>query len=147
MEDEPMYENERGDIPQYIAGILGSLSEMEGILLEEPDTCRRGEDIVERIFRDRNYYGGQPINVIPGGVPGKCERVLIVAVGSRTYEDVERRILQAIEHIHVKCSGITSYVIFWAAKWDSTAWMEHAGSFRNITVILKSFRANPTRLK
>jgi hypothetical protein len=142
-----MYENERRHIPQDVAGILTSLSEMEGTFLEEPDTCRRGEDIVRRIFHERRFCAGQPINVIPGGVPGKCEPILIVAVGSRTYEDVQKRILQAIEHIHVKCSGITKYVVFWAAKWDSTAWMEHAGSFKNITVILKLFRVNPTRLR
>jgi hypothetical protein len=142
-----MYENETRDIPQDVAGILASLSEMESTLLEEPDTCRRGEDIVEKIFDERRYYGGQPINVIPGGVPGKCEPILIVAVGSRTYEPIQERILQAIEHIHVKCSGITRYVIFWAVKWDSTAWMKRAGSFKNITVILKLFGVNPTRLR
>jgi hypothetical protein len=142
-----MYEKERWDIPQDVAGILTSLSEMEGTFSEEPRTCRSGEAIVRRIFNDGRFYGGQAINVIPSSVSGMCERILIVAIGSSPYEDVQKRILQAIEHIHVKCSGITKYVIFWAAQFNSTAWMKHAGSFKNTTVILKLFGVNPTRLR
>ena len=142
-----MYEKERWDVPPDIARILDSLGEMEDILSEEPNTCRKGEDIARRIFGENGYFNGEDINAIPCDVPGKCKRVLVVVIGSRTYEDVEKRILQAIEHINVKCPGITRYVIFWALKWDSKAWIKHANSFSNVTVILKSFGAYPTRLR
>ena len=141
----------KSDIPGEIKNILNTLSKMERIVLEDPRTYQSGENIVNKIFHNgeyRKYQGqGQEINVIPGGVSDGCQLVLLVAIGERRSEDVEKRILQAIEHINVKCSGTTKYVIFWAAKWESTAWMKHRDSFRNGTVILKLFGIDPIVLR
>ncbi len=139
-----MYRNELDDIPQEVKWILERLDEIEKDILEEPGTCERGEDIIGRAFRDRNIEGS--INVIPGGKPGKCHTSLLVAIGRRTYEDIEKRILQAADHIHTRCPGVTQFVIFWAVKWDYFLWMSHASSFRGVITILKPFGARPTVL-
>lgn len=132
------------DIPNDIANILGILSNTESIFLENPRTYQRGEDMIDSL---RNSYQGQRINVIPDGMSGECQQVLLVAIGKRKDEDVEKRILQAIEHINVRCLGITKYVIFWAAKWESMAWMKHRDSFKNAIVILKLFGIDPVILR
>ena len=85
------------------------------------------------------------VNVIPGGVIGNCHDILVVAIGSGCQENVEVRILEAIEHIWVKCPK-TTYVIFATAKWDVLAWAKHAKSFRSISCTLKMFGATPSKL-
>jgi len=146
-----MYEKaEWMEIPEEVGRILGTLGEMES-MLEDSKSYLRGEDMIRKTFGNEYYRGRTvgtiPANVIPNGVPDKCRQVLIVAIGSSRFESVEKCILQAIEHIYANCMGITKYVIFWAAKWDVSAWIEHANSFKNVTVILKPFRANPTLLR
>ncbi|NWF77691.1 MAG: hypothetical protein HXY36_03755 [Chloroflexi bacterium] len=141
-----VYERESIDVPPEVASILAQLNEMESVLIEEPRAYTSGEKIVKRILRSRDELEHR-INIIPGGVPGKCQPALLVAVGSSPSEDVEKRILQAYVHISNWCLATTTLAIFWVARWDAKAWIRYAGCFKNVVVILKLFGANPTRLK
>jgi hypothetical protein len=82
---------------------------------------------------------GQPttqFNFIPGSRRGPCCPVLVVAVGAE--DDVEHRILQAIEHVRSPpCVGVTKAAIFWAAGWDSRAWRVHRWALRGIRCWIK----------
>ena len=117
--------------------------EREFEILWNPNVLRSGKKIIERLFRDTKLRGIEPslsgshINVIPPvGHPGPCCSILLVAIGS--WDSIEKRILEAVEHTYVKCARITKYVIFYAAKWDQEIWIRHEQSFRpGITVVLK----------
>jgi len=143
---ENMYNNKWADIPEDTKLILERLDEFEKeIFSDDPESYKWGEDIVDAVL-DNNYLGGHPINVIPGGESGVCHPTLLVAIGARAYEDIEKRILQAVEHIYVNCSGKTRFVLFWAAKWDLSTWKQHEHSFKGVTVILKPFGGSPSLL-
>lgn len=134
-----MYEVE---LPGEVREILASLDAIERDVIREPTVLGRGETLVKETLSSVSHS----VNVIPGGVPGPCHRILIVVIGSSGNEDVEKRILEAVEHVFAKCRE-TRFVIFWAAQWIGTAWMRHADSFRNVESILKQFGANPTKLR
>ena len=133
------------DIPKELQEIIEILEhrEREFEILWNPNVLRSGKKIIERLFGDIELQGIEPslsgsyINVIPPvGHPGPCRSVLLVAIGS--LDSIENRILEAVEHIYVKCAGITKYVIFYAAKWNQEIWIRHEQSFRpGITVVLK----------
>jgi hypothetical protein len=74
------------------------------------------------------------VNIIPGTHPGPCRPVLVVALGIK--EEAEPRILEAVEHLHVRCPGRTSVVVFWAAWWDARAWNRHRDAFKGVRVVL-----------
>ncbi|MEM2637423.1 MAG: hypothetical protein QXL15_03630 [Candidatus Korarchaeota archaeon] len=90
--------------------------------------------------------GGFEINVIPPiGYPSTCKEILFVAIGNM--DNVRLRILEAIEHIHVKCKGTTKYVIFYAVKWDQREWLRHSTSFNEVSTVLKIPFCKPILLK
>lgn len=102
-----------------------------------------GKEVIDRIL-DKGDGG---VNVIPGGNPGRCRGTLVVAIG--TNEGIERRILEAIEHVGVSCRGINKNVIFIAFNWNYGAWLRHEGSFRALSLTVHLFvppNPAPTRL-
>ena len=105
----------------------------------------RGEWMIDKLS-EKDCSEGYPINVIPEGESGECHDKLIVAIGNRRGEDIEKRILQALEHVHIKCPGRTNTVIFWTAKWDISIWSEKKHSFSGVKVILKQLGSDPTIL-
>ncbi len=133
--------NRRHDIPREVLDVIGWLWEMEGWMSEEPRKMRRGTVLIKEISEDASTHR---INVIPGGVPGICHPTLLVAIGYN--DDVEKSILRAVEHINVRCPGITRNVLFWAASWNSASWTQHKDSFRSVTAVLKPFFAEPALL-
>ena len=117
--------------------------EKNGVLKKlEPESVFR----IPRGEREKFGSGGRPINTIPIGYPGGCYRELLVAVGNK--DDVEKRVLEAIEHCTAKCRRITKYVLFYAFKWDSIIWEAHKSSFYpdGIAVVKKGFRELPILL-
>lgn len=90
---------------------------------------RRGERIVEEFLGE--YASSGSVNVIPGGVPGLCKGILVVAIGER--DDCEKRILEAAEHL-VKCRGTTTQIVFFAAWWNALLWMQHTDAFKHVGV-------------
>lgn len=132
------------DLPSEIRDLLGSLSEREGDI-RESGSWDTGEEIAESTFNDESSFDN--INVIPSDNPGSCQSTLLVIIGAKDSDrTIDNRILEAIEHIYVKCPGITRSVVFWAAKWNSQVWSKRNSSFRKVTVVLKPFLAYPTIL-
>ncbi len=129
------------DIPEDVGMLVVSLSQIETMISDSTQKMGTGRAILkqmpERMLNDR-------INVFPGGVPGTCHETLLVAIGCN--DDVENSILHAVEHIGVRCRGITTNVLFWAASWNAASWIRHRDSFQNVTAVLKLFFVKPTLL-
>ena len=123
------------EIPEGLGDLLDELSMiLSGLASNMPaGKTVSGKDLVDAFSGLRM---GQLINVIPGGTPGSCHRDLVVAIGTR--DSVEKRILQAIEHVLARCMGITKNVVITALKWNYGIWSKHRNSFaRNgVNVIL-----------
>lgn len=137
-------------MPDEIAGVLEGLTKRERVFEQDPEIPKSAEDIIQKGLPG-DSISNYPVNVIPGDTPGKCRDVLIVAVGSAQqskYEYVDRRILQAIEHVYAKCPQDTKFVIFWTENWDTTTWRNHVDSFKGkgVTVVLKLFGHYPKLL-
>jgi len=115
------------------------LTRFEKDLREEPDRrkiLRSGTQIVKSL--PNNLFGGLGVNVIPPiGVPGSCHEILFVAIGAA--DSPERRMLEAYEHVSAKCPSVTRGIIFYAARWDASAWIRHEKSFRRfgVSAVLK----------
>lgn len=138
--------HQEAELPQKVKEILQGIDECSRQFIEVPFSAfpeerkfirrefRKGERLIGRLSecpKIEPFYGRQMINVIPPiGTPGPCAKILLVAIGLK--DDVKTRLLEAIEHISVKCSGITQYAIFYAAWWDEFAWMEHRDSFMKL---------------
>jgi hypothetical protein len=128
-----------------IRELISHLSSIEQELLGEAGArppWNSGKKIIERLAPAGRF--GQSINTIPSGAPGGCHPLLIVALGWQ--EDAEPRILEAVEHLAVRCPGKTREVVFWAPWWSATAWLRHKGSFGSTRVSLKLFGADVLRL-
>jgi hypothetical protein len=123
-------------LPEDVEQLLKVLGELESSL--DKNTIQKGEDIVGKIS-GKSANIGNNINVIPDGIPGNCEKILVVAIGLN--DDIEQRVSQAVEHVTKVCPEITKYVVFWATKWNSVAWAKYCNVFKNknITVLLKLF--------
>jgi hypothetical protein len=125
--------------------LIGQLSNVEVELLSEGGArppLNSGKKMIEHLAPGSRL--GRSVNTIPGGNPGACHPLLLVALGLQ--EDAEPRILAAIEHVMVSCAGRTHHVIFWAAWWDSTAWHRHRTSFGTARVDLKLVGSDSLRL-
>jgi len=126
--------DELREIPEELMPILRRLENLDRILEEnwyERTKSIKGEDLLRKINKYERLldpYGGG-INDIPCGVPGPCCKFLVVFIGNNTFESVEKRILQAVEHCTAICTNITRYVIFYVLKWDSWIWERHKFSF------------------
>ena len=139
-------------IPEFLYPFLSEMERLEEVseLPWRTEDLKTGARILTRLFRnrirgERIAIGGSEINVIPPiGHPGPCRAILLVAIGAM--DNVERRILEAVEHVNVKCRGITKHVIFYAAKWDQTAWLRHSRSFTEVSTILKMPLTKPILL-
>jgi hypothetical protein len=130
------------NINQDIRGLLASLSECETDISKDPKVLRTAKKIVENM---PDSILDSQINIYPGGIPGRCHDTLLVVIGEN--DDVEKNVLQAVEHVSAKCRGITTNVIFWAVWWSSFHWPDHKASFRGINVVLKVFFADPALMK
>ena len=99
------------EIPEELGDLLDELGRMLSGLASNMLAGKSvsGKDVVDAISGLRT---GQRINVIPGGIPGSCHRDLVVAIGTR--DAVEKRILQAMEHVLAECMGITVNVVITA---------------------------------
>lgn len=128
-----------------LRGILHYLSGLETTICRTP-VVKYGEKMVGVLIGENNTLL-DPVNTLPRGIPSTCRPVLLVAVGSRVYEDVEKRILQAIAHVYAACPGTTKTVIFWAAKWNGVPWLKYRNYFKSTMVVLKVFGANPILLQ
>lgn len=133
------------EIPEGLGDLLDELSMiLSGLASNMPaGKTVSGKDLVDAFSGLRM---GQLINVIPGGTPGRCHRDLVVAIGTR--DSVEKRILQAIEHVLARCMGITKNVVITALKWNYGIWNKHRNSFaRNgVNVILLMPETGAVRL-
>jgi hypothetical protein len=118
--------------------VEGILAERDRDLLED-DSSRAIKNQGSRMIETLGPAAGS-LNVIPSGHPGRCHPVLLVALGAQ--EDAEPRILQAVEHIHVRCKD-TRRVVFWAAWWDSSVWVRHRDSFKGVRVTLRMLGMPP----
>ena len=133
------------DLPAHVKDILRSLDSFEYQGFEDEVSVGSGEVIIRRTSaRGRGLSDG--INTIPWGTPDSCHEILLVAIGSNPSENVEFRVLQAVDHVLSRCRDKSKFVIFWAAKWDAVVWKRRAISFRSVTTILKIFWAAPTLL-
>ena len=121
------------------------LGEMEREGFSDPNSYGSGEIMIREAFPGEGGLA-HTVNTIPGGASGSCHETLVVAIGSNASENVELRVLRAVEHIWVKCRDRNRVVVFGAAKWDAQAWQKHASSFGNVTPILKVVGAAPTLL-
>ncbi|MHB1806508.1 MAG: hypothetical protein ACYCR2_05845 [Thermoplasmataceae archaeon] len=123
------------EIPEGLGDLLDELSMILSGLASNMPTGKTvsGKDLVDAFSGLRT---GQRINVIPGGTPGSCHWDLVVAIGAR--DSVEKRILQAIEHVLARCMGITVNVVIAALSWNSEIWNKHKNSFarKSVNVIL-----------
>lgn len=151
-----------GDVKE----IIETLERYENTIFEDREEVskklQKGETIIkeltegeiirtegEIIRRERYYlpatFGAGSFNIIPGGVPGSCRKVLVVVIGSK--DSVKMRVLEAIAHLAVKCPDITKYVIFWTVKMN-TSIFKHIFLFKklNVTVIWKQFYMSPTKV-
>jgi len=56
--------------------------------------------------------------------------------------------LEAYEHVSAKCPSVTRGIIFYAARWDASAWIRHEQSFRRfgVSAVLKLPFMKPQRL-
>ena len=145
-EEFPIRKRREAKVKKFSGEDIIKELEKNGVLEKlEPESAFR---ISPNISREREKFGsgGRPINTIPIGYPGGCCEELLVAVGNK--DDVEKRILEAIEHCAAKCSRITKYVLFYAFKWDSIIWESHKVSFsyNGIIVVKKGFRESPVLL-
>ena len=123
------------------------LKELESQIIEHPEYYTDGKEIVKRFLHDRKFlHHTTPVNLIPMGQPGVCHQSILVVIGSNDFDKVEIRILETIEHLYAKCYKETTFVVFWAASWDGTAWMKHSQHFQHCHVTLKMFAAPPVPL-
>ena len=103
-------------------------------------------DVIIRRGLPMNSRLGLRINTIPWGTPDSCHEILLVAIGSNPSENLEFRVLQAVEHVWAKCRRDCKFVIFWAGQWDAQIWKRHSGSFEDVTPVLKMIGAAPAIL-
>ena len=104
--------------------LIGSLSgrSLDEEFPADPRAFSSGKKIVARIFGEEARGGvasSYRVNVIPGGHPGECLKVLFVAIG--TNDSVKMRILEAVAHVSARCPG-TRAVLFYAMWWSATEW-------------------------
>lgn len=149
------------EIPEDMLPILRVLEELdeikrrelygEGIVMRERRRLT-GEQIVMNI-RERGFKPslthprGISINIIPPvGEKGPCADTLLVVIGET--DSFKVRVLEAIEHCGVICSGRTKRVIFYAFKWNDVEWKKHEESFKLLgtVVVLKPFGRPPVRV-
>ncbi len=107
------------------------LQHLRGLLSIDNEESRSGSISGENIVRNLPQTHART-NVIPGGTPGGCHPILVVAIG--THDSVEKRIYQAIEHAAVKCKEVNRYIVFAATKWDQGKWNAHRRSFKELGV-------------
>src|SRR5271157_5696068 len=116
-------EKERHWQISQLADVLGVL---DGIELEleisaqgrKTPSLKKGEGMIKALGT------GHSVNVIPGGEPGPCRDILVVAIGIKD-DNINERILEAVEHVTTRCAGKTTAIVFWAAWWDALAWASH----------------------
>lgn len=146
---------EKKEIPENVNFLLEALEPMDSIKEEEMvdyenEKKRKkrftGMELYENFHKIGMGEIAESVNVIPGGKPGDCRKILVVFIGNG--DDFEKRILQAIKHCMALCKGITEYVVFYAMKWDSRIWISHRDSFisNNIIVVKKAWGEIPIRL-
>ena len=119
------------------------LEKLDRLFKEDPNSFTTGKRIISTLFpseRGLRPYDSLPhlsVNVIPGGRPGTCRDLLLVAIGNN--DNIEIRILQAIRHVFVSCRKITKYIIFVATKWRTHEWNKYCNDFKKegIHVFLK----------
>ena len=129
------YSDDLNDIIEMLAGAERRLSEVfivdsdrSNALSSKRRRKTTGKQMASSISSHDSRYGPPYINIIPSDKVGDCAQTLIVCVG--TGDDVEKRILEAVEHISPQhCGNTTHNVLFWSASWSSDAWLRHAKSF------------------
>jgi|GEM_PF-3464418 len=123
------------NVKEFLDWLNSIERELEEKIIEDSRNLLTGEKIIKKLFpEERSIFKGQPINVIPQiGTLGPCASILFVAIGKR--DRIKERILEAIEHVSVKCKDTTKYVIFYAALWDTIIWLKHMGSFKKLNII------------
>ena len=112
----------------HLADLGGTFRRVE----ENPESFGTGKAIVNQCFP-----GGANswVNVIPGGEPGQCLPTLVVAIGSNEGGPTLRnRLLEAVEHVAVKCKGATALVVFYAMWWDTKEWSRKRATFQQLGI-------------
>jgi hypothetical protein len=68
---------------------------------------------------------GRGINIIPGSHGDVCTKALVVIVGPKT--DIEKRLLEAANHVNHICRGTTKQVVILSFIWNEVIWDEFLG--------------------
>ena len=128
------------EMPSWLREFGNLLGRLDEILSQMPKVFNNGKKILNELFEERGYGHGDtiglPVNVIPAtDILGSCQDTLFVAVGDN--DSLERRLLEAVEHVSAKCRGITNKVLFISTKWQTSVWLKHKNSFGPSNVFLK----------
>jgi hypothetical protein len=120
------------DLSQELHSTLADLAGTFRRVEENPESFGTGKAIIRGCFQEADNGW---VNVIPGGDPGQCRRTLVVAIGSNESGQVlTNRLLEAVEHVAVKCKGTTALVVFYAMWWDAKEWSRRRGTFQQLSV-------------
>ena len=119
------------NIPQELQSTLDGLAESFHGLEEDSATFRTGDAIIKNCLQSG---GAGSVNVIPGGVPGDCHSVLLVAFGSdESTPTLRNRLGDAVEHVSVWCKS-TRLVVFYAGWWSAIEWSRKRETFQKLGV-------------
>ena len=137
---------------------MGLLSAMEGEMLREGRAWPYGFTdamigfLIHEDFRELREERGPRWRLPPGvaTIPcskrSPCEPILLVLLGE--HDDYDRLLLETVEYLAARCSGVTKYVIFHAATWNAMAWVSHREAIvhSGATPILKLVGSEPIHL-
>lgn len=130
---------------EQVQDIAAIFDRAEQAFLEDPGNAR---GLAAGIRAALDEAGArEPFNVIPGGTPGDCRRLLVVMSAAADLETLERLVGQAGEHVQGRCKNVTREVLFWAPAWDVRAWAPRRKTFSGVAVALKLFGAGLTLLR
>ena len=114
------------------------------VLAANPKAFPDGADLFPALWESfpREVYDTVPELEVSGEITGgdpkvegdllACKNELVVMIGS--LDDPKQRVLEAIEHLAVKCPGVTKTVVFYALTWSSLVWARHRDSFTRLQV-------------
>jgi hypothetical protein len=95
-----------------------------GSVIEEVSTTVRGW-----IEDPSASAQGDNINVIPGGVPGKCHTVLVVkSLGKAQFKT---RVKEALDSC-IRCIDVRKGVVFYTDAWDEKFWENIYSAFETL---------------
>ncbi len=116
-------------------GLESTLDSLDEQFPVEAGTVLRGRKIIERILEGGRLGtpATSPINVFPGGVPGHCREILLVAIGTVEAE-LKSGLEEALNHVGIDCRGTTRTVLFYAMWWSGKEWAVRRARFQKLGI-------------